>query len=901
MFTIIMLRTKLNRPNLGPDLVVRDQLIRQLDQNSHKPISLISAQSGYGKSLLVSQWVENCNVNAAWLSLDDEFRDLRIFLEFMIAALKKIVDKDFTRLEEFVQRNQLPPIGTVFQTMADVLDNVEENFVFILDDYQVINNEDIHGLLNLFITYPIENLHLVIICQFDPPLKFNQLRLYNRVNEIRQCDLSFTTDETKKLVLKKFNYVLTEKELKKIEKRTEGWVLGIQMMLMTDEIRKVSRERRPSSHYSLAEYSDFFANLVLKRFSDEFRNTLIISSILPRFNNVLIEVLLAEIGISSKISGSRFIQDLVANNLFIYSLDKQRTWYRYHQFFNDMLLIQLHKGFSENQISSLHKNVSSWFERNDYLDEAYHHALKSEDIDLAVGIFDKNRIRFFNTDQFIRINQWLDLLPAGTVEKHLGLLVSRAILDEAKYDLVAMKADVGMAQKLAEKMVVNSPENDQLLGEYYTVSSLLEFSLENYEDAFADANKALSVLKDKTQMISNYALAFRLYALNALGRYDEAETLVKGVLESIPLKNSKPFIYTQILNSYLNSFRGNIKYIAESLSNTYPFFIENKLWVLLSSVLYYLGSSYYQFNNLRKAVKYTEALSDYYYAGRPYWDLPTLYTKALGFLALGETQKLLDTMNEINEVTKNVGIEVFKELTKAFKVDLTLRQGKIEQALEMSKSTDFDSIYLDYAFYFQQLTYVRLLIITDHIRNGNKIEELLEKYIKKGRSGHKYNFLMQVLLMQSIYFGKTGDEQASLNSVKEAIIMAEPNGFIRIFVDLGEPMKEILEKFQYIEPDRYYVSKLLEAFENERPIKTQEERFGKVQSFKRIEILSVREIETLQYISRGFRNKEIAEYLNISVETVKSHVKNSLKKMKAKNRVELVKKAHEHNLIVSEN
>ncbi|MEL4455764.1 LuxR C-terminal-related transcriptional regulator [Lutimonas vermicola] len=895
-----MLRTKLNRPNLGPDLVVRDQLIRQLDQNSHKPLSLISAQSGYGKSILVSQWIENCKVNAAWVSLDDEIRDLRIFLEYMIAALKNIIDKDFTKLEEYIQRQQLPPVETVFETMADVLENVEENFALILDDYQVINNEDIHGLLNLCITYPIENLHLVIICRRDPPLKFNKLRLFNRINEIRLSDLLFSLDDTKKLVSKKVTYVLTEKELKKIEKRTEGWVLGIQMMLMTDEIRKVNAEIKPSTHYSLSEYSDFFTDLVLKRFSDEFRNTLIVSSILSRFNNELIDVLFTESG-SPKISGSRFIQDLVANNLFVYSLDDERTWYRYHHFFDEMLLIQLHKGFSENQIASFHKNASSWFESNDYLDEAFHHALQSGDIDFAVSIFDKNRIRFFNTDQFRRINQWLDLLPKGTVEKHIGLLVSRAILDEAKYDLVAMKADVGMAQKLAETMEADSPENKQLLGEYYTVRSLLDFSLENYKDAFAHANKALSLLEDKTQMISNYAFAFRLYALNALGRYEEAETLVNGILESIPLKNSIPYIYTQILNSYLNSFRGNLKVIAEAMSNTYSLFIENKLWVLLSSVSYYLGSSYYQFNKLRKAVEYTEILSDHYYAGRPYWDLPTIYTKALGFLALGETQKLSDTIDEINEVTKNVGIKSFDELTKAFKVDVALRQGKIKQALELSKSTDFDSIYLDYAFYFQQLTYVRLLIITDHIRNSNKIEELLEKYIKKGRSGHKYNFLMQVLLMQSIYLSKKGDEEAALNSVKEAIILAEPNGFIRIFVDLGEPMKELLEKFQHTEPDSYYVSTLLEAFENERPIQTLEERLEKVQSFNRLEILSVRETETLQYIARGYRNKEIAESLNISVETVKSHVKNSLKKMKAKNRVELVKKAREHKLIASEN
>ncbi len=891
-----MLRSKLHKPSLGPDLVIRDHLIQRLDENLHKPLTLVSAPSGYGKSILVSQWLNSGKINYSWISLDTEMRDLRKFLEYLVASLKNIIDEDFTKLEEFLKGQQMPPFAMVYETLYDVLDKVEESSILILDDYQVVSNEEIHGLVNLFITYPLENIHLVIICRRDPPLKLNQLRLFNRINEIRLADLSFSLNDTRRLVSKKVKHVFTEKELKIIKKRTEGWVLGIQMILMTDELSKINDDIQPIAHYSLAEYSDFFADLVLKRFSEEFKKTLFITSILKTFNSELIEVLLEGEEISSKISGSGFIQELIANNLFIYSLDDEGTWYRYHHFFDEMLLKQLHKNFSGNQISSFHKKASSWFEQDDYLDEAYLHALKSGDIDLAVGIFNKNRIGFFNTDQFKRIDQWLELLPKGTVEKHLGLLIPRAILDEAKYNLVSMKADLDLAQKLAEKIDTASPENKQLLGEYYAVQSLLDFSLEHYEDSFTHANKALSLLDDKTQMISNYAFAFSLYALNALGRYDEAESIVKGILDSIPSKNSIPYIYTQILNCYLISFRGKIKDISEAMTETYPIFIENKLWVLLSSVSYYLGSSHYHLNNLRKAVEYTEILNDHYYAGRPYWDLPNIYTKALALLYLGETEKLSETIAEIDEITKNTGIQAFDELTKAFKVDLALRKGNTEQALELAKSTDFDSVYLDYAFYFQQLTHIRLLIITDHTGNSKKIEELLEKYIKKGRSGHKYNLLMQVLLVQSTYLYKKGDKQAALNSVQEAITLAEPNGFIRIFIDLGEPMKEILQELGLTEPENNYVSMLLNTFEHELPIKSSEGMIEQEESFNNIENLSIREIEILQYISKGFRNKEIADTLYISLETVKSHVKNCLRKMNARNRVELVQKVTQKNL-----
>ena len=885
------MRTKLHRPNLGSDLVTRDSLIDQLEQNIYKPLTLISAPSGYGKSILVSQWIEKYKQRAAWISLDDEIRDLKIFIEYVIAALPNIVERDFTRLEEFLGGQQMPPVETVFETLIDILDEETENFVLVLDDYQVIKDEEIHGLVNLLLTYPIENLHLVIICRRDPPLKFNQLRLFNRMNDIRMTDLAFNLDDTRDLVSKNLEKDLGEEELKSIMNRTEGWVLGMQMVLKTSEISKVNPEIRPTAHFSLEEYSNFFADLILNRFSEDFRNTLYMSSILARFNSEVIEALATGSSDSASFSGPEFIKDLRVNNLFIYSLDDEGNWYRFHHFFNEMLKKQLEKKFSKDQVADFHKISSNWFEKNDNLDEAFHHALESGDFDLAVNIFDKNRVLFFNTDQFRRIGQWLGMLPENIIEQHLSLLVTRAILDEARYDLVAMKADLEMARKLAENIQADSPENKQLLGEYYTVRSLLDFSLEHYEDALTNANKALTLLEDKTQMISNYAFAFSLYALNALGRYDEAETMVQGILASIPSKESIPYLYTQMLNSYLNSFRGNLKEINKAMKETYTYFIENKLWVLLSSVSYYLGSSSYQFNKLAKAAEYTELLRDHYYAGRPYWDLPTIYTRALAFQALGEKQALADTIAEIEEVTKNTGIKSFDELTKAFRVDLALREGNIQQALELSKDTDFDSVYLDYAFYFQQLTYIRLLMITDHEANRNEIEELLDKYIKKGRLGHKYNLLMQVLLLEAVYLLKKDDVEAALASLREAILLAEPNGFIRIFIDLGEPMKQLLEKFQKVENDSSFVMALLQEFEKELPVKTRLKTSEKPVASTEFENFTTRELETLQHIAQGFRNKEIADNLNISIETVKSHVKNSLRKVGAKNRVELIRKA----------
>ena len=884
-----MLRTKLYMPNLGPDLVLRDHLIQQLEKNSHKPLTLISAPSGYGKSVLVSQWIEECKVNAAWLSLDSEHQDFVVFLEYFVSALQTIIENDFQKAVEFIKGQQLPPAEVIYEALIDELDKLVDNFVLVLDDYQVINHTGIHEFINLFVSYPVEKMQLTIICRRDPPLEINKLRLFNRIHEIRMADLAFDLEETKSLASKMIGYELSDEELSSINKRSEGWVLGLQMIFRTNEIQKISKELQPTSHYSVSEYSDFFTDLILKPFSDDFRNLLFISSLLARFNKELIEVLIKDSNMASEISGESFIHDLVARNLFVYAIDDEKEWYRYHHYFGEMLYIQLEKRFSEVEISSFHQAISHWFEEHEYWDEAYDHALKSGNIDLAVSIFDKNRILFFNTDQLKRIDKWLAMLPEGTLEKHLSLLVSRAVLDEAIRDADAMKYHLTVAKSIADRLIDDTSENKQLLGEFHAVYCNLFFSFERkYHLAFEHSKQALTLLEDQTQYLYNYALVVHLMTLNALGKYSEAVGILGGIEASLKPEDSISRLYISIVKSYVFAFKGDLHGIKVACKRSLPIIRENKLWVLLSTISCYLVSSSYQSNELRKAIEYANGLKEHYFSGRAFWEIQTIYIKAFALQALGENEKLKETIAEIDLLTEQSELEKFRELTKAFKVDLALRRGDYREALALAKTTDFDSVYLDYSFYFQQLTYIRLLIITDHTGKSNEIEELLTKYIEIGRTGFKYNLLMQVLLLQSIYLDKKGEKESAIISLEEAIKLSEPGGFIRIFVDHGAPIKHLLESLQQKEGSHHFISQILEAFEKELP---SEDTTTPVTSVNSLDNLSRREIETLQWVAQGLRNKEVADNLNVSVETIKSHVKNSLQKLNVRNRIELVQKA----------
>ncbi len=886
-----MLLTKLYKPPLSPDLIFREDLIQRLNKNRHKPFTLVSAPSGYGKSIVISQWIDYCNINAAWLSLDKEHQDIKVFLKYVVAALESRTTNNFSTLKELIEGQQLPSVERLYESFVNIMDQVDESVVFILDDYQMINNANTHQLMDMLITYPLENLHLVIICRHDPPLQINKLRLYNRLNEIRMSDLEFNLDQTRNLVSKKIGEHLSDQQMNEIHERTEGWVLGLQMILMTDEIQKIHAGVKSMAHYTLREYSEVFTELLLKRFSDAFKETLFISSILKRFNKELIEYLIQDIDISSKISGSSFIADLVKNNLFIYRLDDEGVWYRYHHFFGEMLAKLLQQGFSNEQIAALHIKASLWFDENDFLDEAYQHALESGDVDLAVNLIEKNRYNLMNSDQFERLRKLIEKLPKGAVEEHLEILLTRAILREVVYDFSSMEKDLKIADKLVEKINPEHPNYNQLMGEYHTGYACMLYNIDKYEEAFSHSKLAVSLLQDPTQYISNFGLVFHLFSLNALGKFDDAIAIVSDSLKKLPPSEEFGRLLTLLIMALINAIKRNLNEINKLCQEAFYLAEKNKLWVSMIYGSYYIGEINYQRNNLEEAVKYAKTLGHHYYQGRAYWVLPTLYVKAFSYHALGQKNDLSETIAEIDEVTETSNIMVYNELTKAFKVDLALRQGDIIRALNLSKNTNFNSLYLDYTFYFQQLTQIRLLILADYDGNRNKIEELINKYIEIGRNGHKYNLLMQVLLLQSIHFIYQNDMESAIASLKESIDLAQPGGFIRIFVDLGEPMKELLEEYRNTNPGNNFIDTILDAFSKELPLHVANKELTAKESLKDTLNLSKREIELIQLVSQGYRNKEIADSLFISIETVKSHIKNSLRKLDAKNRVDLVQKA----------
>ena len=223
-------RTKLYPPKTVNDHVHRVRLLEKLNNNYQKnALTLVSAPAGYGKSYLVSCWLTESKLPYGWISLSEDDNDIGTFLEYLVAAVEKVFPEKLEKTSDLLQAAELPPVSVILNLLINELDEIEKEFVLVLDDYFLIKEKKIHDLIDGLLQYPPENMILCIITRRDPPLKIGSLRAYNRMNEIRMEDLSFKVQEIPVLYKNMIGLGISEETSERLLKRTEGWVTGLRL------------------------------------------------------------------------------------------------------------------------------------------------------------------------------------------------------------------------------------------------------------------------------------------------------------------------------------------------------------------------------------------------------------------------------------------------------------------------------------------------------------------------------------------------------------------------------------------------------------------------------------------------------------------------------------------------
>src|SRR5438270_4288101 len=423
-----ILATKLYIPPLRAKVVSRPRLIERLNEGLHRKLTLISAPAGFGKTTLVSEWVEGIERPSAWLSLDEGDNDPARFLTYLVAALQTIAATIGQGVPGVLQSPQPPPPEAMLTALLNDITALSDQFVLVLDDYHVLEAKAVDHALTFLLEHLPPQMHLVIATREDPPLPLARLRARGHLTEVRAADLRFTPSEAAAFLNQVMGLDLSAEDIAALERRTEGWIAGLQLAAISlqghEDAADFIRSFTGSHHFVL----DYLVEEVLGQQSESVQNFLLRTSILDRLCGPLCDaVLLTPSG-----SGQATLESIEHANLFLVPLDNERRWYRYHHLFADLLRQRLHQrsasspGDEVAEVTELHIRASVWYEDHGLSIEAFHHAAAAHDVARAERLIEGEGMPLHFRGAGAPVLNWLESLPRTALDARPSLWVTYA-------------------------------------------------------------------------------------------------------------------------------------------------------------------------------------------------------------------------------------------------------------------------------------------------------------------------------------------------------------------------------------------------------------------------------------------------------------------------------------------
>ena len=889
-----LLITKLYFPPARPALVARPNLIERLISGLRGPFTLIAAPAGYGKTTLLSEWrmKEGKNVAVAWLSLDEGDNDLSRFLLYLVAAFDTVQPGLLQKTGLLMQSPQLPPIEAICTALINEVNAFPNDLILVLDDYHVITNSEIHPLLAFLLDHLPPQLHLVILTRADPPLPLARLRARGQLAEIRAADLRFTNSEAASFLNEIMGLNLSAGEIVALEARTEGWIAALQLAAL-------SMQRRDDTEKFVAAFSgshqyivDYLAEEVLNRQPERIRDFLLKTSILERLTAPLCEALTGLEG------GQATLEFLAASNLFLIPLDNERRWFRYHHLFAD-LLRNLLKTTHTGQILYLHSLASAWFGQHQMVNEAIEHAFSAQDYEEVRRLMRRHFPAWWGHENWSRARQWFEQFPHTFLHAEPWLCVvyawmvwNRGKLEKTE-ELLEDARDALIALKASGKFPKDDLEYTALEAEILAFQALIATRKNDPQKVIALANRALEIVPAESDIVRALAYNTLQIVYRDLGDIDKAIQVCRLGLPAALAGGQVGIIATSYnllgvtltvqgqLNEAKAAYQEALTYAdREGVTNSPAF----------SLIRLRLADLHYQWNHLEEAENLVrEGLDHVDFVGN-YWSM--IYGRnllCLIHLARGEKREAQRAWGEIEGILPKITEAYYAE-----EIDHILVLAKIRLGIQ-EKSTPFDQLDLHELIDDITTSRIEILIRQTHYlvaRNDEtQAQLLLEKLFDITEKRNNRFWVIEILILQAICSLRQGNRTTARGFIEKALQLAEPEGYMRIFLDEGEPVRELLKGIRLNDDAlNRYTRKLLTAFGEIEPSQASASQLL-------IAPLSGRELEVLALIAAGRSNKEIASELVIAIGTVKRHTVNIFNKLDVKNRTEAVAKARELGLM----
>jgi len=890
---ILVNRTKLYRPPVTADYVPRDNLNASLEDGVKLPLTIVSAPAGYGKSSLISHWLDTRDsTNAspsAWLSLDSSDSDVRIFLTYFVAALRTVSADACKEIFSIVNAESIPPLPFITTQLSNDLDELDERLILVLDDYYRINDTGINFIIDNLLEHPSRNLHLIILSRQDPGLSLAPLRAYQQLNEIRMRDLKFSSEDTLAFLAKKIEFPLQAENIERLQARTEGWPVGIRLVSLAlshqadieEYLYHFSIDARPLQEFLVVE--------VLSGLSAPVQDRLLNISILHRFNSQLCEAVCRNKneGKGSLASGGDFIEILENSGLFCVALDGQGEWFRFHHLFAELLRKQLEERRGNEEISRLHRKASHWFRENAYFEEAISHALAGGDVEAAVEIVGSARHQLMNWDHWHRLEQWLELFSHESIQQHVHLILLRCWLQYYHwYRLDGLVKDLDQADVLLEGTSLDASAVAPLKAEVAAIRSNLAYWILEPAHGVTQAKQVLRDSPDSHECVRSTAV-FALGALHQmLGNTQQGEQIVWEYMNDgrFNSPSSRARLMLPMCIAYWPE--GDPQKLLKAASGLLQIGLEQDLPWSQSFARYFIGLFHYERNELNEAVKQLVIIVDDPHRYPIVNVTHCSFLLSLSYQALALPDRAREVSESIAKLTFERGNKMFIALAEAFQAELDLLQGHIVQAEYWANGFIAPAPHGLQRFFNAELISIRVMIALDTPESRAAAAEQLDSFHQLVGKIHHKRLLIDVLGMKALLADAEGDVDTATTLLHEAVVLGQPGQLIRPLADLSKGLVKLLNLLDLNQEGLQYVGKILSTLNGSSNTSAAPSETGEM-----LLVLSQRELQILQLFAGNLSNKEIAEQLYISPGTVKRHAHNIFRKLSVSDRHDAVSKS----------
>jgi len=790
----------------------------------------------------------------------------------------------------------LPPMTTLVHSLTNELDQMDQPFILVLDDYHTINDKAVHDFISAMLQHPSETLHLVVSSRLDPPFGLARFRAKRLMGEIRLQDLRFSVKEISTFLEKEIGKPIDNTIIAALNKKIEGWVTGLRLTTL-------SLRNRPDLNRVIADLpvdnrylTDYLMAEVLTNLPGETQSYLFATAILNRFCASLCDaVCITQSGsLECQMGGINFLKWLETSGLFVVSLDGQGKWFRYHHLFQQILLQRLKNQVTKEKICVFYSQASQWFAENDLIDEALHYSLAGGDTLAAAQLVEQTRHIPLNEDKWDVLKKRLDRLPDKVIKQSPGLLMAKAWVLNFQFALSAVPSLIEKIMALGNECI---KEDLKLEIDFFT--GMFLFWEGKGEAAMELFRQVLKKIHVENTWLRNEASVYFAVASQMAGQGETAIEIYQNKLYN----EISQGIYTYRLMVSLVFIHLLSGELMKASDKAFHFLkISKKLNNLFAQAWahYLLGIIHYHLYDLKTASHHFSRAVEHRYLLDANANMDSYAGLIFSYQALHQPEKAIDVMEQMMAFSRETINSGHMHLAHSIQARLWLLQDNLEKAVHWQETRAFSYdtgimfVWLD----VPRITQCRVLIAQGSEQALCKAGEKLQRYLALNMATHNTPQIIEILLLLVIVFQKQGQTKKAVTFLERAMTLALPGNYICAFINHLTDISELLKNFSLDGAFGQFTRQILISFDqsesSEDKNKPGLEPWEINQNFDHP--LSCREFEILSHIAKGLSNKIVADKLFISPETVKKHSINIYKKFDVHSRQQAVLKAYELNL-----